>query len=187
MLILDLNLIPPERKTKLKNLVRVLFIKNMLEITAITAAIIATILLWGWLELINNFTYMSQSAASIGHSYSNYNQEIRDVNRLIKGADIASADFAALTPKLLELIKNLPAAIKINSLDIDRGENQITLSGTALTRADLLDYQSALKNISWLEPASIPTSQLLQKDNINFTFQTKITGLPALNAPAAKR
>lgn len=180
MMITHLNLIPPERRQKLNRLVKLLLVKNILELLLVGMAVVSIILLWGWLFLIDQFNSLAQSSMTIGREYASYNTDIRQVNKITKSINDAAAGYYPITNKILEFISSTPRAIKITSLDINRQNNRIIISGTALTRADLLAYQEILRQLSWLEPSSVPTESLLTKTDINFEYQTKLKNWPTL-------
>ena len=182
MMIIDLNLLPPEHKTKLNRLIQILFAKNILEFIAVSLCLFATMLLWSWMALVQQFNDLSESALLIGRDYTNYNQEVRKVNNICRSINESSADFYPLIPKILEVANSLPDTIHLNSVSINRQDNQFKISGTASTRNELLTYQEQLGQIKWLKNSSMPTAQLLQKENINFEYQTTLVGLPKLRA-----
>jgi len=182
MMIIDLNLLPPEHKTKLNRLIQILFAKNILEFIAVALCLFATMLLWSWMALVQQFNDLSESALLIGRDYTNYNQEVRKVNNICRSINESSADFYPLIPKILEVANSLPDTIHLNSVSINRQDNQFKISGTASTRNELLTYQEQLGQTTWLKTASMPTAQLLQKENINFEYQTTLVGLPKLRA-----
>ena len=181
-MIIDLNLLPPEHKTKLNRLIQILFAKNILEFIAVALCLFATMLLWSWMALVQQFNDLSESALLIGRDYTNYNQEVRKVNNICRSINESSADFYPLIPKILEVANSLPDTIHLNSVSINRQDNQFKISGTASTRNELLTYQEQLGQTTWLKTASMPTAQLLQKENINFEYQTTLVGLPKLRA-----
>jgi len=181
-MIIDLNLLPPEHKTKLNRLIQILFAKNILEFIAVSLCLFATMLLWSWMALVQQFNDLSESALLIGRDYTNYNQEVRKVNNICRSINESSADFYPLIPKILEVANSLPDTIHLNSVSINRQDNQFKISGTASTRNELLTYQEQLGQTTWLKTASMPTAQLLQKENINFEYQTTLVGLPKLRA-----
>ncbi|OGH90239.1 MAG: hypothetical protein A2537_00785 [Candidatus Magasanikbacteria bacterium RIFOXYD2_FULL_36_9] len=182
-----INLLPPSKKGLLEKLVKFIFFKEILEIVLLVAAFLSVILLWSWYALQNQYNDLSQSALLVNREYSHYNQEIRKLNQIVRQFNTANATFSPLTPKILELIENLPNSIKINSLNINRKNNQIVISGTAQTRDELLKYQSSLKNYSWIESVQTPTSQLFQKDNVNFEIKANTKNIPKINSSQIKK
>ncbi|HLC70245.1 MAG TPA: PilN domain-containing protein [Patescibacteria group bacterium] len=174
------NLLPPPKKSKLENLVRFIFVKNMLEIVLITAAVLAISLIWSWLTLQEDFNSLSESAIVVSQEFTTQNQEVRDANRRLENFNNAGQGFKRMLPELLTVADNLPKDITLNSLNINRADSSLSISGSALTRQALLDYQEKLKEITWLENVSSPISRLLQKENIPFEFKIKIKGWPSL-------
>jgi Tfp pilus assembly protein PilN len=174
-----INLLSKQKRGRLEHLIKFIFIRDILEIVLLVYSVLAIILLWSWLVLQENFNNLAESSVLVNREYSKYNQEIRQVNGDIRNFNQAAKYYSPITPKLTEIINTLPEDIKLNSLELSRAQNKIVLSGTALTRDALLNYQKTLKQISWLENIETPTSQLFQKENIN--FEVKATGLPALS------
>ncbi len=174
------NLLPPPKKAKLEHLVRFIFVKNMLEIVLITAAVLGISLVWSWLTLQEDFNSLSESAIVVNQEFTAHNQEVRETNRKLERFNEAGKGFKRIVPELLVLSSNLPQNITLNSLAVNRSDSTLSLSGTATTRQALLDYQDKLKEISWLENVSSPISRLLQKENIPFEFKIKIQGWPSL-------
>lgn len=176
MINLNINLLSPEKKNKLKFLVKFIFSKEALEIVILACSVIAIALVWSWLVLQESYAGLASSSALVNKDYLTYNKDIKIINTLIKNIDKSSSEFQAITPKLIDIIINLPPNIKITSLQINRKDQTLNLQGVALTRQDLLNYQNILKKVNWLETVNTPVSKLFQKTDINFEFSTKIKG-----------
>ncbi len=175
-----INLLPTEKKSSLERVVKFVLASDILEMIILAYTILAIILVWSWMVLQEDFNNLSESAVSVNREYSRQNQDIRKINSIVKSVTNASIGYTTLTPKISEIIEKLPDHIKLSAINIDRKTNSFTLSGTAQTRTDLIKYQQILKNISWLEKTDTPTSQLFQKDNINFEVKGKLKNLPIL-------
>lgn len=174
MVKLNLNLLPPSKKTSLARLVHFLLAKDVLELTLATCAILAIALVWSWFFFQNNFADLASSTTLVNRESYAYQQDVRVINKLIQDVNSASKEYRATMLTLMELIYITPKDIKINSLQLDRRNNTFSLAGSALTRTALLKYQDLLKTIPWIEEIETPVSQLLQKENINFEFKTKL-------------
>lgn len=184
---LNINLLAPQKKTKLTKMVNFLFVKNILELTIFTFAVIAVALLWNWLILQEEFSNLAQSSMLVSRNHSSYNKEIREINRVIRDLTASSREFTVLSDKLLEIAASLPPDIKLNAVSINRRDNTFSVSGVAATRGGLLNYQTILNQMTWTEPVSTPSSQLFQKENINFQFTGKLKGvLPVKKDTAPK-
>lgn len=179
-----INLLSKDKRTRLEHLTKFIFVRDILEIVLLVYAILAIILVWSWMVLQEDFNNLAESSVLVNREYSKYNQEIKQVNTTIRNFNQANKYYLPLTPKLSEIITTLPKDIKLNSLEIDRTQNKITLSGVALTRDALLNYQTILKQIIWLENIETPTSQLFQKENISFEVKANTKGLLGAEPPA---
>ena len=174
MIIASLNLLSPSKKDRLEKLIKFIFIKNILETALIIFALLATALLWSWLLLVDRYDSLSQTSLLVNRTYSAYNQEIRQINRLIKDVNSASASYVTLSPNLLELAEILPPEIKLNALEIDLLGGAFIMSGTALTRDDFLNWRQKIGGLNWLSDIQTPASQLFQKENIGFEIKAKL-------------
>lgn len=177
MIISSLNLLSPFKKDRLEKLIKFIFIKNILEMALIIFAILATSLIWSWLLLVEQYDSLSQTSLLVNRTYSAYNQEIKQINRLIKDVNFASASYLSISPKLLELAEILPPEIKLNALEIDQADGTFVISGIALTRDDFLSWQQKIGSLTWLEGIQTPASQLFQKENISFEIKAKLKNL----------
>lgn len=175
-----LNLIPPDKKVHLKNLVRFIFIREILEIIIFISAILAIALLWSWMVLQDQFNNLANSAILVNRDYSKYNTEIRAINNAVKNINQSSRGYLSISPKIADIINTLPNDIKINSVEINRPQNKIAIVGTALTREAFLNYQTICQSIPWLEKVETPTSQLFQKENISFEIKANLKNFVAL-------
>ena len=177
MMNIHLNLLPVTKKNRLEYLINFLLIKDILELIILIASVLASALIWSWLFLEKDFADLAASAAAVNREYYTYNQDVKNINTLVKNINLANQNFVPITPKLKELISLLPNDIKLNSVQIDRRAQTLVINGVALTRSALLNYQGRLNEVSWITRVETPASQLFQKDNINFEFRAKLKNL----------
>ena len=177
MMNINLNLLPVIKKNRLDYIINFLLIRDILELIIIVGSILATTLIWSWFFMEKDFANLVANATAVNHEYYAYNQDVKNVNNMIRDINLANQNFLPLAPKLKELINSLPNDIKINFLQIDRQTQTLAITGTALTRSALLHYQGILNEIPWITTVETPASQLFQKDNINFEFKTKLKNL----------
>ena len=174
---INLNLLPVVKKNRLEYLISFLLTKNILELVILISSVLAATLIWSWIFMENDFAVLAKNAAAVNREYYTYNQDVKDINNLVRNINLANQNFVPITPKLKELINSLPNDIKINSMQIDRRAQMLVITGTALTRSALLNYQDVLNEISWITQVETPASQLFQKNNINFEFKAKLKNL----------
>lgn len=173
-MILNLNLLSPAKKNGNEHVIRFIFIKNMLEISLFVAAILAIALLLSWKILQDDFNNLAGSAILVNQEFSSYNQEIRKINQINRNIVSAGKTFQPITAELVELAEITPPGVKLSSLNLDKPNLKLILSGMAKNRDDLLNYQEQIKKILWVDEIETPSSQLFQKENINFEFSIMI-------------
>jgi len=171
---LKINLLPPNKKSRLKKTINFVFTKYLLLVTLGTAAFLGMVLLWGYITVVDQFAQLSQSAVNLSRSSSLHNQQARTANRTVREFNLSNNNFVALSPYLVEIAQALPGDVKLSMLEINREKQTLSIAGTALTRTALLNYQKILQQTSWAEMAQIPTTQLLQKTNIGFEYHAKL-------------
>ena len=174
MFFAKINLLSTEKKKRLENLVKFIFLKELVEIILLISAFLSIVLLLSQSVLQREFNDLSQSATLVSREFSHYNQEIRKINSVIKNFNTAGKNYSPLTEKILEFIQKTPADIKISSLNIDQTAGTVIIAGTAKTRASLLNYQDSLKKYSWVLGVQTPVSQLFQKENVSFQINAQI-------------
>lgn len=180
MMPLKLNLLPPAKRNGFLNLAKYLFIREMLELAIFTLAILSIMYLFAWWVVTQAMTDVVTSSLLVNKEPPPVNKEVRELNRLTKAIIASGQDFYPLTPKLMEIVSTLPPTVKLIGVNIDRTNSSVTISGTAATRDALLEYQKVIEDIAWIKGITAPTSQLFQKENINFEIHGQLFGIPAV-------
>ena len=177
MMDLQINLLSPQKKAKLKALVIFLFVKENLELVLLTVTVLGITHLAGWLFLARVTADLAGSTTLVNRDVALYNQHLRDLNQVIHAVREASRNFIPLSPKLVELVGVMPGTIKIVSLELDRERSRLFLSGLAENRAALLALQARLSTLPWIKSVTFPSSQLFQQQNISFELTATLQGL----------
>ena len=178
MLILNLNLLSPTKKKSNEYIVHFLFLKGILEISIFIITILAIALILSWKVLQEDFDYLSASAILVNKGSSTYNQEIRKINKINRNLVISGKNFQTILPRFLEIANLLPASVKLTTLQLNLLDNKLLISGTALTRDDLLSLQDNLKQITLIKTFTIPPAQLFEKKNVNFELHIELKNSP---------
>lgn len=178
-----INLLSPQKKSRLKKAVQFLFVKEMLEISIFTCVLLAITHLLGGLILAQTLNDLASSSLLINREFPSINDDIRGVNVLIKNINDSAQNYSPLSPKIIELLNSLPDDIRLDALTISRDSSSLSLTGVAKTRAALLNFQSVLDGIPWINQVSTPISQLFQKENLSFQIQTTIKDLSRVQPP----
>lgn len=180
MMSLHLNLLSPDKKKNFGNIIRFLFIKEMMEFIILTVSLLAMMYLFAWWVITQAMMDVVSSALLINRETPPVNREIADINKKSRNVYLSSQDFARVTEKIIQFANALPGDIKVTGIDIDRKKSTVSISGSAATRDALLNFQRVIAEITWIQTASAPSSQLFQKENISFDIRGTLKGLPPL-------
>jgi len=170
MMILNLNLMPHDKKKELIILTRINLVKNFCIYSFYILTVLFSFLLIFYYNLSQQLENLNVSRSLINSSFAEYNQEVKNLNKNIVNINTAGEHYQELTPKFFELIKTVPRDIRLTSLSLSLDKKAIFLPGIAKDRDALLAYEEFLKTFSWIKNVEIPKSQLLQKENIVFNI-----------------
>ncbi|HRY36706.1 MAG TPA: PilN domain-containing protein [Candidatus Magasanikbacteria bacterium] len=174
MMILNLNLLPLNKKKELKILTRINLVKNFFVHSFQILFVFLCFLLIFYYNLNQQLTNLNKSRTLINSNFAEYNKEINELNKNIGTINVAGERFQELTPKFLEMLQIVPENIKITSLSLSLDKKAIFIPGVAKNRDALLSYGEALKKIPWIKNIDIPKTQLLQKENISFNIGVEL-------------
>jgi hypothetical protein len=181
-----INLLPDNKKNRLKTLVKFIFAKDLLEMALLFYALLAIVFIWSWLTILNEYNNTAKSTTLVSRENSTRSREVRETNAILRQFNRSATGYLPFTPKLNDLITALPSDIKLNSVVFDRTQNNFFISGTAKTRAALLNYETVIKQYVWLQNITSPIAQLLEKENINFEMRAELTLTTSLPDAAPK-
>lgn len=167
----NINLLPDDKKKRLHTLVKFIFAKDLLEIMLLFYALLATVFIWSWLTLINEYSNTAESTTLVSREGSKRSREVRETNGVLRQFNRSAENYAAITPKLNDIITVLPPDIELNTVVFNRGQNSFTISGTARTRMALLNYETVVKQLPWLQDITSPIAQLFERENISFEMK----------------
>lgn len=165
-----LNLLSPDKYQHLKKMVSFQFIKNLLELILIIICLGGIVLLGGQWVLQDYFNQIAEQIISVSNRYAGTNQDIKKINSILSRVEKIQKEYQNLTLPLSELTKKIPRNIILTSLNFDDKNKKIILTGTAITRDDLLALKDQLNTLAWIKPMQIPPAQLTEKNNIQFSL-----------------
>lgn len=114
---------------------------------------------------------------ALGTRQTTLTQEILSLNATLSPVQTLQTSFQKWSTFLPEIINLVPEGVSLTQFSISPPPRLVTIIGTATTRNDLLAFQSALQASSRLKNLSAPTTDLLQRENVEFTF-TATLALP---------
>lgn len=172
----QINLLPPLKQKHVLNLYIFLFVK-FIFILLLIATISIGILLGGASFLLNeSVQQITLYSNSVDKEFNAINKEIFRVNTSLKQIDFATALKKTWSRQLLAILKQVnPPAVSLSGLAISNEGSIITMQGKAQNRGAILDFQSRLKQIDFIEDASLPLENLIRENDIEFqiTLQLK--------------
>ena len=105
---------------------------------------------------------------------------VQEVMALAKEAYLSAqalCEYLSEPPRAAALFEKLLATVTpyvvLSDLEVKK-TGQITLTGVALTRQELLNFEKRLRDSGILQEISFPISNIIKETNINFVMQGKI-------------
>lgn len=176
---ITLNLISPLQKKELRLLRVFIVIKNVIIYLLLFLILAAMVLLLSKMILQNNFNKIVADYNLNTRTGQIFSQDIKRFNQKLKTIQLIQADYVSWSEFLVDLTNLTPDEILLHTITIDKNTENIQISGRAKTRQALLDLQKNLQTVGCfesicIEKVEIPLSSLLEKENIDFTIESKL-------------
>ena len=171
---ITLNLIPESirKENQLRHVYRLNV--GLAKLVVCFAIAIASLSFIVKVMLSNTYNQAEEELTFISKNAEPYNQKIRELNtkvNIISQVTDGPRDWDKLIVKIGNM---LPAGITLSYLKIDQTTQTIQLSGQAATRDDLISFKSLINSSGYIKEVDIPIGSLLAKNNIPFSFSSKI-------------
>ena len=170
---INLNLIPPEKKTKLKE-EKVIFLLKTIAFTLVIFFGLFLGLLYGTRILLDQrLTKINNEISSLESTTANGNQStfsslIKEINEKIVIIKNIQSNYIKWSAYLAEFSPLIPVNISLNEITINQETCKIQIRGIASFRDDFLILKSNLENSLILDSIESPISNLIKQENINF-------------------
>lgn len=182
---ISLNLLPPEQKEKIKTSATYSFWKKFSLNFFILFIIVTIVLFFAKNILLTYKSQLAEKSANLERQSQKLNQEIKNINSELKEIQKIQKNFIKWSDFFIAFNALIPPDIRLNYLDIVSGvqnaknknasaEFTLKLSGNAKDRDDLLLLKDNLKTSPLFSQVSSPLSNILQKENVDFTFEIKL-------------
>lgn len=142
----------------------------MLETILFLLCLIAMVLVAAEVMLNRYFSSITNQVQVSTQRIAKLNTDITFINNTIQRTGLIQKEFIPWTEEIAKVTQSVPPGIILTNMRFDRGNKQISLSGKANTRDELLSFMETLKTIPFIKTATVPLSQLTQKEQINFTI-----------------
>lgn len=165
-----INLLSPEKRKYLRHIIYIQFAKNTLASVVFVFCLSGITLLGCQWVLQEYFNDVSANILATNSRYAEKNQKIKEVNNLIAQTDAIQQTYTVWSPIITNLTNSVPEGILIENLSLNSNNHTFAINGKAQTRENLLQTQTNLNNLDFIENVNIPLSQLTEKININFSI-----------------
>lgn len=171
---ITLNLIPESirEENKLKH-VYVLNV-HLGTLSIYLSVIIASLIIILRLVLNHGYVNAQEQLAVIDSNNAPYNKKIREINKKINIVSQAVGQTHSWDKLIIDFGNIIPHGVTLTYLKIDLKSESLIFSGVADTRDNLLKLKSIIGDSTYIQPVEIPLSSLMEKENIRFSFTTKI-------------
>lgn len=176
MMVLNLNFLPKEKFNDIKTIKAIAWVNNFLRCSAVIQVAFVAFLTLMYFVLVEQSNMLTRRSQEISQSFTYYNQEVGAINKNIDMVSSAGRNFGLLTPRFWAITGSLPTDIQLKSIALSiESAGNMAISGVAKSRDALLNYEKELQKLPWVTKTILPTSQLLQKTDINFTIEIGTT------------
>jgi Tfp pilus assembly protein PilN len=171
MLPTRLNSLSPKKQKNLQRTIFAEFTRTSLETMLFLVCVAGIFLVGGKYMIQSYFNDITETLITSSQTQTEYNHEIKDINNQLVYINTIQNQYVLWTPLLTKISEKIPKNVKISILTIDNQSSEIYISGQAESRTDLLELESNLESLEFIESISIPLSQLTDKENVNFAFK----------------
>ena len=182
----DLNLLNPNERNKAKK-IKLYFIVKFLSIQLlIVTAIISAVSYFSVALLQNDLDSIEQQIESEilfreSGELNSIEDATEELNSQLQQVESIQAKYLVWTQFINDIALLIPENITIDRAEFNTNLllastiNDFEIEGTALTREDFIAFQQILNDSSIFSEIDAPISNLIQKENINFTISGILT------------
>ncbi len=165
-----LNVLSPQKRQHLKRLTIMQTFKTVLELLLFVVAIIGVFLRGASWVLERYIADVHVASTGQAAAESEATERIRTANKEIRALAGAIGSYVPWADQMRLLADAIPAGVVLNALVDDEKNGEYAFSGTAATRADLLQLQTNLEALEHIDRVIVPLSQLTERENISFSI-----------------
>ncbi|MCB9798629.1 hypothetical protein H6758_02800 [Candidatus Nomurabacteria bacterium] len=171
MLPTRLNMLSKEKQRFLRRMLFVQFSKSILQTLIFLLSLLSIFLLGGQWVMQEHFNQLAISATQSAHKYTQANAQIREINSRIENTERLFKEYVPYTQEAIAFFNQIPEGIELTTVTLDFRQPSIPITGVAENREALLQLESNLLDLPYVESAEIPYSLLLSEENVNFSLK----------------
>ncbi|MDO8599058.1 MAG: hypothetical protein Q7S02_03030 [bacterium] len=135
-------------------------------VAAIILLIGRTIAEWNFARVVERSTLVLRATTATSH-------EAQVTNEILLAIEEFQRTFTPWTVALTAITTHTPPGIILTTVTINR-ESMLRIEGIAATRDDLLTFQERLRELPYLSEVTIPFSNLLLRERIDFSIDAGV-------------
>lgn len=174
MSLLKLNIIPEVYETRFR--VRRIYItaRQLMLLLIIYMLLLGTILLLARFILQREFTRIVNETSLVTADNRVLERKVDVMNDYVKGVSVVQKKHVQWSPLLIAITEAIPSGVVVSSISITT-DSEATISGTAATRADLLNFKDTLTGIPAISKVDLPITDLVTAQNVSFKIQFSVS------------
>lgn len=160
-----LNLLSEKEKEQIKKDMLAAEVANSVLAIFVVVVLIAIVFFFGQKYLNYRIENMAKYAPTTDEN------AVDEINKKMGQIIELQKDYLKWSVLLKDVIALVPENIKINSLELSKENKKIMLYGLAESRTDYLKLEDNLRNSALVADIKSPVSNLLRRNNIDFSIE----------------
>lgn len=173
---------PENLKKEIKLVHFYIFIKRMSLLIILLTLSVAIVMLIGEIILQFHFNAATFSTSMVSKYDKESDLDIKNLKKKITSLKQIQDESTEPSKIINEVIKMTADGVKYSQMNIDFGQNALTLSGSARTREDLVALKDNLESSKSFSIVDFPIKNLLEKNDITFDIKIKINSYDFSNS-----
>jgi len=166
----EINLLPPPAAAARRRRILNNRIGQMQRLTIVALLILAASLAGVHAITIINQKLLADEINNVANSLNGTAEEVEAINQTLQAMNSWTSSHEDVSPLLTDVLKSMPAGIKLQSLTLEEQSNGLVISGTFSSRPDVITYQQKLEQLPWVTKIEAPFRNFTTGSDEGFTF-----------------
>lgn len=177
---LNLNLLSSKERKKIRLEKNFLLTKNVifdisLALIIIIVSLLATTIILNLYKKDFDKTIENEINLLSSTKRESLEKSTKELNAQLNTIESIQKEYVKWSNLLTELTKVVPVGVKINSLELNKNNKKVNITGVSKNREVLLEFQNNLKNLNYFTNITSPISNLLVRENVEFQFTGELS------------
>lgn len=179
---IELNLLSPEKKKKVNDIIRFVFMKSILELCVVLISLMGIITLMSQKILEDRFNQIALQTTLITSEHTPVGQKIKSINTRIRQIEYIQRPYHPLSIPFQKMREQTPKGVQWKSISFQEN-GRVLLEGEANTRQELLEFRDALTKLPFVQQVEAPLSTIVSATHVRFTFTIILRPILSIAAP----